>query len=136
MKSENTKQTPPTIQAKQKNKHMIFAEIVFGDPKQTSCGGTGICRLFPQKLRLSPDEISVSVRFVFLQNGSMRMQIRRSDLPEGIYCRQFAGKQFTVRTEVKWPRWMQGQLPAQAHSGIAPGVYTCLEYDRELVICF
>ncbi len=112
-----------SLPSKQENKHLIIAEIIFGDPNQANCCGVGICRLLPSNLQKKSQIPSVPVALSFLQSGGIELRLRRSDLPDSVYRKQFSSGFFRVQTALDLPRWLQKKIPACAPAAISSGDY-------------
>ena len=122
------------VPSKQEDKHLIMAEVVFGDPKQVNCCGVGICRLFPSNPHRSSRIPSIPAALYFLQGGGIELRLRRSDLPDDVFRKQFSSGFFRVQTALNLPRWLQNKMPTYALITIPSGDYYYRETATYLTI--
>jgi hypothetical protein len=128
MNSKNsTQRAPRLLPGKHENKHLILAEIVFGDPNEADCSGVGICRLLPNNLHRSAHISTVPATIFCSPAGGFELHFRRADLSETVWRKQFQGVFFRIQTAVLLPRWLQKKMPAPASAIIPSGHYRCRE---------
>ncbi|MBL7784101.1 MAG: hypothetical protein JNM22_22885 [Saprospiraceae bacterium] len=116
------------------NWRYMFAEIILGNPRSINCEGTGICRIFPQRLTKRTNEKSVHVRLDFFSDYTVVLYLKCSELSDSLYQQHFSNQSFIVEAPVKWPIWIRKQLSQETIPEILPGNYPYTKQGDAFII--